>query len=71
MKELKCCPFCGNDVRWCGENNPDSSDDHECHEIHCDNCGTQFGVEGNIADSRTNIDELRALVKLTWNTRLP
>lgn len=42
--ELNNCPFCGNAVRWCGENNLIPSDDHLCHQIACDTCEANFDI---------------------------
>lgn len=34
LKELKCCPFCGNEANWIGET----------ASIKCKNCGGAFIV---------------------------
>lgn len=31
------CPLCNAPVKWCGENEPDSEDNHLCHHIRCTN----------------------------------
>lgn len=61
------CPFCGGAVRWCGEA---CDDPHTCHQITCDNCHTQFDVNG---DTEINISEdmsgTRRLMAARWNRR--
>ncbi|MCK6840533.1 Lar family restriction alleviation protein [Enterobacter roggenkampii] len=50
MSELKPCPFCGSDVKWCGEHEDDPSDNHLCDHIQCTNtqCKADFSfVYGN------------------------
>ncbi len=70
MSELKPC-LCGSEVRWCGEHNADPDDNHECHQIHCDNCGIQFDVDNFETKDAESITELSIIIAKAWNTRTP
>lgn len=41
------CPFCGSSVKWCGTDNENPDDDHECHHIVCTNsdCMADFDFD--------------------------
>ena len=66
MDELKPCPFCGVQARWCGD---DPQDPHECHMIHCDGCGMTFDVTTDEASRAETLEELKAIVAGVWNRR--
>ena len=62
--ELKPCPFCGGEAKWCGD---DPEDKHECHFIVCKPCGYEFNFS---ADSNPDtLEELRSEVMVGWNRR--
>lgn len=60
MNELKKCPFCGSDVKWCGENEPDPEDNHLCDHIECTNadCGADFSFTHNNDIYPDNSDDM-------------
>jgi Restriction alleviation protein Lar len=66
--ELLPCPFCGGDVRWCGDAQEDK---HTCHQITCDACGLQFDNNGQHLHDAVTMDELRGAIANLWNTRAP
>ncbi len=67
--ELDFCPFCRSEVRWCGENEPCSEDDHECHHIFCDDCKIRFEVESKEANDAEDMSMLRAISAIAFNKR--
>lgn len=58
---------CGQEARWCGENNPNPDDDHDCHQIHCDHCGIHFDVVNDASQEAETLAELREIVLKAWN----
>jgi len=66
MDKLKPCPFCGGEVRWCGD---DPADKHECHEIHCDGCGAHFSCNPNELPEADTLEEEKDLQAKAWNQR--
>ena len=71
MIKLKECPFCGKEPRWCGIGNKDVTDDHDCHHIHCDSCGTHFDIDNFNAKDAETIESMRSAVAIVWNSRCP
>ena len=69
-EELKPCPFCSAMPRWCGEGNKDIEDDHDCHHIHCDNCGAHFDLDNFAAKDTETMCELRDVIAKAWNKRV-
>lgn len=63
--ELKPCPFCGGEVRWCccGEET-----DNGCHHITCERCGNFDFANGHL-DGGETLEELRECMVAKWNTR--
>lgn len=66
MDKLLPCPFCGGEVRWCGD---DPTDKHDCHQIHCDGCGAQFDYCPDHQIGAETLEELRDEVANIWNAR--
>lgn len=65
-KLKKSCPFCNSKVRWCGFNQEDPEDDHDCDQIHCDNCGIQFVDE---TSNKSTLNTARKAIAKKWERR--
>lgn len=61
--ELKKCPLCNGEVKWC-----DCSPAGECHLIVCEKCGTNFDctVDDTTADT---MQELLEIAREKFNVR--
>ncbi len=67
-EQLDHCPFCGGEIRWCGEGEKACGNEH-CDHLHCDSCGMHFSLESEESASAKTFDEMRLLVAKAWNTR--
>lgn len=67
-EQLDHCPFCGGEIRWCGEGEKACGNEH-CDHLHCDSSGMHFSLESEESASAKTFDEMRLLVAKAWNTR--
>lgn len=65
--QLNKCKFCGSEPRWCGQDNKNPEDDHDCHQIHCDSCGVQFDVDCDSTNIPETLEGVREYVAMIWN----
>ena len=64
MSHLKPCPFCGENVRFCGGSEaPFGCGPNPCSRIICDNCGEFIAFDGMGTESTAAAARL-------WNRRV-
>lgn len=67
-EELKPCPFCGHDVKFC--DCEDRMKGGGCHQIACVNCGLiDLSLGADPANIIENLQELREEIAVVWNRR--
>ena len=59
--ELKPCPFCGGQSRWCDCGSP-------CHIIECTQCEASIDMAGN--DNPETVEELQRICVDRYNNRV-
>ena len=67
MSDLKPCPFCGGEVKWCG--GEEFEETHDCDHIICDNCEIAFICHNDQTMHACNMDSARVETAKVWNTR--
>lgn len=60
------CPFCGGEVRWCGE---DPKEPHGCDQISCPTCEINIDCHSDSVSNAGDFEMAKPAMAQVWNRR--